>query len=257
MELKRRGCCFFVKIVEMDKPLDYGVFFLNKNEIKKVLSQFSLFRDLDDYELEKIVDISISREWKKNSHVFLQGDPLENVYFINDGKVKIYKSDANGREQIVAILKKGEMFPHVGFFRKGGYPGYSEVLEPASLVVVPISQFEKVLVENPHLSIKVFKVLGEKIVDLQERLEAQILNNTYEQIIKLLIRLGELHGEKQEDGTIVLKSDFTNKDLANMIGTTRETVSRTLTKLKKDELITSDSQGNLILDPDVLLNELV
>jgi CRP/FNR family transcriptional regulator, cyclic AMP receptor protein len=241
----------------MDKPLDYGVFLLNKNEIKKVLSQFSLFRDLDDYELEKIVDISISREWKKNSHVFLQGDPLENVYFINDGKVKIYKSDANGREQIVAILKKGEMFPHVGFFRKGGYPGYSEVLEPASLVVVPISQFEKVLVENPHLSIKVFKVLGEKIVDLQERLESQILNNTYEQIIKLLIRLGELHGEKQEDGTIVLKTDFTNKDLANMIGTTRETVSRTLTKLKKDELITSDSQGNLILDPDVLLNELV
>jgi CRP/FNR family transcriptional regulator, cyclic AMP receptor protein len=241
----------------MDKPLDYGVFLLNKNEIKKVLSQFSLFRDLDNYELEKIVDISISREWKKNSHVFLQGDPLENVYFINEGKVKIYKSDVNGREQIVAILKKGEMFPHVGFFRKGGYPGYSEVLEPASLVVVPISQFEKVLVENPYLSIKVFKVLGEKIVDLQERLEAQILNNTYEQIIKLLIRLGELHGEKQENGTIVLKSDFTNKDLANMIGTTRETVSRTLTKLKKDGLIISDSQGNLILDPDVLLNELV
>jgi CRP/FNR family transcriptional regulator, cyclic AMP receptor protein len=241
----------------MDKPLNYGVFLLNKNEIKKVLSQFSLFRDLDNYELEKIVDISISREWKKNSHVFLQGDPLENVYFINEGKVKIYKSDVNGREQIVAILKKGEMFPHVGFFRKGGYPGYSEVLEPASLVVVPISQFEKVLVENPYLSIKVFKVLGEKIVDLQERLEAQILNNTYEQIIKLLIRLGELHGEKQENGTIVLKSDFTNKDLANMIGTTRETVSRTLTKLKKDGLIISDSQGNLILDPDVLLNELV
>jgi len=230
---------------------------LNKNEIKRVLAKFSLFRDLDDNELDKIVDISISREWKKNSHIFMQGDPLENVYFINEGKVKVYKSDANGREQIVAILKKGEMFPHVGFFRKGGYPGYSEVLEQASLVVVPISQFEKVLVDNPHLSIKVFKVLGEKIVDLQERLEAQILNNTYEQIIKLLIRLGELHGEKQEDGTVLLKADFTNKDLANMIGTTRETVSRTLTKMKKDELITTDSNGNIILDPDVLMDELV
>ncbi|ESU30405.1 Crp/Fnr family transcriptional regulator [Bacillus sp. 17376] len=230
---------------------------MDKNEIKSVLARFSLFRDLDDQELEKIIDISISREWKKNSHIFMQGDPLENVYFIHEGKVKIYKSDANGREQIVAILKKGEMFPHVGFFRKGGYPGYSEVLERASLVVVPISQFEKVLVDNPHLSIKVFKVLGEKIVDLQERLEAQILNNTYEQIIKLLIRLGELHGEKQEDGTVLLKADFTNKDLANMIGTTRETVSRTLTKMKKDELITTDSNGNMILVPDVLMDELV
>ncbi|MBT2639058.1 Crp/Fnr family transcriptional regulator [Bacillus sp. ISL-39] len=230
---------------------------MNKNEIKRILAKFSLFRDLDDHELEKIVDISISREWKKNSHIFMQGDPLENVYFINEGKVKIYKSDANGREQIVAILKKGEMFPHVGFFRKGGYPGYSEVLEQASLVVVPISQFEKVLVDNPHFSIKVFKVLGEKIVDLQERLEAQILNNTYEQIIKLLIRLGELHGEKLENGTVLLKADFTNKDLANMIGTTRETVSRTLTKLKKDELITTDSNGNIILNHDVLMDELV
>ncbi|MCM3571619.1 MULTISPECIES: Crp/Fnr family transcriptional regulator [Mesobacillus] len=230
---------------------------MNKNEIKRVLARFSLFRDLDDNELDKIVDISISREWKKNSHIFMQGDPLENVYFINEGKIKVYKSDANGREQIVAILKKGEMFPHVGFFRKGGYPGYSEVLEQASLVVVPISQFEKVLVDNPHLSIKVFKVLGEKIVDLQERLEAQILNNTYEQIIKLLIRLGELHGEKQEDGTVLLKADFTNKDLANMIGTTRETVSRTLTKMKKDDLISTDTNGNMVLDPDVLMDELV
>ncbi|MFT9600608.1 Crp/Fnr family transcriptional regulator [Mesobacillus sp.] len=230
---------------------------MDKNEIKSVLASFSLFRDLNDHELEKIVNISISRDWKKNSHIFMQGARLENVYFINEGKVKIYKSDANGREQIVAILKKGEMFPHVGFFRKGGYPGYSEVLEQASIVVVPISQFEKVLVDNPHLSIKVFKVLGEKIVDLQERLEAQILNNTYEQIIKLLIRLGEIHGEKQEDGTILLKADFTNKDLANMIGTTRETVSRTLTKMKKDELITTDSNGNMILDPDILMDELV
>lgn len=230
---------------------------MDKQERKNILAKFSLFRDLEDHELDKIVDISISRKWNKNSHIFMQGDPLENVYFINNGKVKIYKSDANGREQIVAILKKGEMFPHVGFFRKGGYPGFSEVLEEASLVVVPIAQFEKVLVENPHLSIKLFKVLGEKIVDLQERLEAQILNTTYEQIIKLLIRLGELHGEKQADGAILLTTDFTNKDLANMIGTTRETVSRTLTKMKRNELISTDAAGNLIIDPKKLLNELV
>ena len=100
-------------------------------------------------------------------------------------------------------------------------------------------------------------MLGEKIVDLQERLEAQILNNTYEQIIKLLIRLGNLHGEKKPDGSVLLKTDFTNKDLANMIGTTRETVSRTLTRMKKEELISSDSQGNMILDIDQLLNELI
>ncbi|MCS0786972.1 Crp/Fnr family transcriptional regulator [Cytobacillus pseudoceanisediminis] len=226
---------------------------MRAEEIKGVLSQFSLFKELNNEELDKVVDISISREWKKGSHVFLQDDPLDNVYFINNGRVKIYKSDINGKEQIVAILTKGEMFPHVGFFRKGGYPAFSEVLENAQLVVVPISQFEKVLIENPELCIKVFKVLGEKIVDLQERLEAQILNNTYEQIIKLLVRLAKMHGKTLENGSFLLKGDFTNKDLANMIGTTRETVSRTLTKMKKEKLIETDQDGHLIINPDQLL----
>jgi CRP/FNR family transcriptional regulator len=225
-------------------------------EIKRVLADFTLFRELNDFELTKITDIAIAREWKKQSHVFLQGDPLENVYFIYNGKIKIYKSDINGKEQIVAIAKKGEMFPHVGFFRKGDYPAYAEVLEPSTLIAVPISKFETVLIENPELCIKVFKVLGEKIVDLQNRLEEQILNNTYEQIVKLLIRLAQKHGKEQEDGTILLKSEFTNKDLANMIGTTRETISRTLTKMKKDELIEVDDDGNMIVDVEILMEEI-
>lgn len=226
-------------------------------EIKKLLSQFSLFRELNDTELDKIVDISITREWKKGSHVFLQDDPIENVYFINNGRIKIYKSDVNGREQIVTIAKKGDMFPHVGFFRKGGYPAFSEVLEDSVLIVVPIDHFEKVLIENPELCIKVFKVLGEKIVDLQNRLEEQILNNTYEKIIKLLVRLAKTHGQKLEGETYLLKAEFTNKDLANMIGTTRETVSRTLTKLKKEKLIELDKNGEIIIDPNKLLGRII
>src|SRR3954447_8160354 len=229
---------------------------MNKEQIKDVLAKFSLFHGLSEQEIYKIVDISISREWNKGSHVFLQDEPLENVYFINVGKIKIYKTDVNGKEQIVSILKSGEMFPHVGFFRKGGYPAFSEVLENAMLVVVPILPFEKVLIENPELCIKVFKVLGEKIVDLQERLESQILNNTYQQIIKLLIRLGKDHGQKLEDGRTLLKSEFTNRDLANMIGTTRETVSRTLTKMKKDELIEVDENGNMKVDIEILMEEI-
>jgi len=225
------------------------------DEIKRVLADFTLFRELNDFELTKVADIAIAREWKKQSHVFLQGDPLENVYFIYDGKIKIYKSDVNGKEQIVAIAKKGEMFPHVGFFRKGDYPAFAEVLERSILIAVPISKFESVLIDNPELCIKVFKVLGEKIVDLQNRLEEQILNNTYEQIVKLLIRLAQNHGIEQEDGTILLRSEFTNRDLANMIGTTRETISRTLTKMKKDELIEVDKGGNMILDVEILMEE--
>lgn len=225
-------------------------------QIKEVLSKFPLFRGLEEHELTEIINISISREWKKGTHIFLQDEPIENVYFIYSGKIKIYKTDITGKEQIVNFLKKGEMFPHVGFFRKGGYPAFAEAVEDSVLVVIPISKFEQVLIENPPLCIKVFKVLGEIIVDLQDRLEAQILNNTYEQIIKLLVRLGKAHGIKQEDGTYILKGEFTNKDLANMIGTTRETVSRTLAKMKREKKIIVDSKGNMHFNPNDLLEEI-
>ncbi|ALC90153.1 Crp/Fnr family transcriptional regulator [Bacillus sp. FJAT-18017] len=226
-------------------------------EIRTVLSWFPIFRELNRYEIDKIAEISIAREFKKGAHIFMQGDPIENVYFVFKGKIKIYKSDANGKEQIVNILQKGEMFPHIGFFRKGDYPAYSEAIEPATLVVVPISRFESVLMYNPELCIKLFRVLGERIVDLQNRLEEQILNNTNEQIIKLLVRLGQRHGTEVSDGRVLLKGDFTNRDLGNMIGTTRETVSRTLTKMKKDGLIEMDSHGNMKFNPEVLLDQIL
>ena len=60
-----------------------------------------------------------------------------------------------------------------------------------------------------------------------------------------------------ENGLFLLKAEFTNKDLANMIGTTRETVSRTLTKLKKDKLIETDASGNIIIDSERLLEEII
>ncbi|WP_077618555.1 Crp/Fnr family transcriptional regulator [Bacillus sinesaloumensis] len=229
---------------------------MNRNVITEVLRTVPLFKELTSNELEEIVNIAQYRQYKKGTHVFMQEDPLENVYFIYKGKVKIYKNDINGKEQIVTVQKDGDMFPHVGFFRKGNYPAYALVQENTNAVVISISHFENLLLQHPQVCIKLFRVMGEKIVDLQNRLEAQILNNTYEQIIKLIMRLCNTDGRKISDAKIIITTQFTNKDLANMIGTTRETVSRTLTKLKKKEIIEVNEQGNIIVDFESLEEEL-
>lgn len=224
--------------------------------IKNLLLGLPIFQELTDEEINQVIDISITRNYKKNSYIFSQDDPIENVYFICSGTVKIYRTDVNGREQIVSFLKKGEMFPHVGLFRNGNYPAFSSVVEDAVLVVIPTKLFEKVLLNNPELSMKMFYVLGEIIVDLHHRLGAQILNNTYEQIVKLLLRLARLHGTKLKNEFYILRPEFTNKELASMIGTTRETVSRTLTRMRKEELIFVDEEGNYLFDPEQLIDEL-
>ncbi|MCT2535633.1 Crp/Fnr family transcriptional regulator [Aquibacillus koreensis] len=230
---------------------------MNSKSIQELLQTFPLFKDLTDDEIQPIIDLAQSRTYRRGTHIFMQGDPLTNVYFIHIGKIKIYKTDFNGKEQIVNVLQSGNMFPHQGFFRQDQCPAHAEVIEDATLIYIPIHLFENFLMNNPAICVKLFKVLGDLIVDLQKRLEEQILHNTYEQIIMLLLRLNRNHGELVKDGKYAIKSNFSNRELANMIGSSRETVSRTLTQLKKENLITTNSKGNIVIDKDALEQELL
>ncbi|WP_129688627.1 Crp/Fnr family transcriptional regulator [Gottfriedia acidiceleris] len=220
---------------------------IKRDDIKKHLQTVPLFKELSEDELEPIISISSPRKYNSHSIIFMQDELLDRVFFIHTGTVKIYKTDANGKEQIVSVLQEGEMFPHAGFFRKGTFPANAEVIENAQLIVTPINDFEKILISYPELCIKMFRVLGEKIVDLQHRLEEKILHNTYEQVIMLLIRLSKSNGEKIGD-SYKITTKFTNTELANMIGTSRETVSRTLTQLRKKDAISLDSKDFYVIN---------
>ena len=228
---------------------------MKHEDIVKRLSKVPVFKELSTKELDPIVKIAHARFYKHKMFVFMQDDPVDRVFFIHAGKIKIYKADLTGKEQLISVLEPGEMFPHAGFFRKGNYPAYAEVLEDAHLIAIPIDGFEKILISYPELCIKLFKVLGEKIVDLQARLEAQVLHNTYEQILLLLIRLCKSNGEKAGD-LFKLTTQFTNRELANMIGTSRESVSRTITQVKKKSLVSQDEDGFYLINREALKQEL-
>ncbi|ATO51545.1 Crp/Fnr family transcriptional regulator [Brevibacillus laterosporus] len=228
---------------------------MKEGMIKKHLRKIPLFTKLLEEELQSIVDISQMRTYKARSFVFMQGDPLDRVFFIHSGKVKIQKTDTTGREQIVSVLQAGEMFPHAGFFRKGTFPANAEILEIAQLIVIPIGDFENILLQYPQLCITLFKVLEEKIVDLQNRLEEKILHDMNEQIIMLLLRLCKSNGIQIHD-KYKLTTQFTNRELANMIGTSRETISRTINQLKRKKLIDIDENGFFIIIPEKLQEEI-
>jgi CRP/FNR family transcriptional regulator len=228
---------------------------MKQEDIVKRLSVVPIFKELSAEELEPIVKIAQTRFYKHKMYIFMQDDPLDRVFFIHSGKIKICRTDQSGKEQLISVLEPGEMFPHAGFFRKGNFPAHAEVMEDSHIIVIPIDKFEEILISYPELCIKLFKVLGEKIVDLQGRLEAQVLHNTFEQIILLLIRLcksnGEVVGRRYK-----LTTQFTNRELANMIGTSRETVSRTINHVKKKDYVTLDESGFYLIDREALQQEL-
>jgi CRP/FNR family transcriptional regulator, cyclic AMP receptor protein len=229
---------------------------MSPEAIRELLQRFTLFKDLTKEEMQPIVDLAKNRLYLQGTHVFMHGDPMTNVYFIQKGKIKIYRTDLQGREQIINVFGNGEMFPHHGFFRKDNYPAHAEVMEDANLIYIPIHSFEDFLYTHPETCVKLFSVLGEKILELQNRLEEKMLHNTYEQIIMLLLRLAKSNGTKNNDDETRLTVQFTNRELANMIGSSRETVSRTLTQLKKKNFIDTDMDGYLIMNTSALHDEL-
>lgn len=217
-------------------------------ELYDFLSQFTIFKTLEKHEMEPIVEIANSTKHKTGTMIFMQDEPITDVYFIQKGKINIYKTDFEGKEQIINVLQKDDMFPHQGFFRKGNYPAHAEVLEEARLVNIPILSFENFLLTHPEISIKVFRVLSDIIIDLQSRLKEKMMYTIYDQILLLLLRLAKKNGEKINEYEYRITTKFTNSQLANMIGTSRETISRTLTQLRKEKTIYTDNQGFLVIN---------
>lgn len=214
--------------------------------------QFPIFTDLTEEELNRLRQISVERDLRKGETIFRQNEKRHSVYFIRTGLVKVYKIDLEGHEQIVNVLHSDEMFPHVGFFDETPYPATAIALTDVRIVGVPIEEFEWLLMEKPGMAIKVMRVIGKKLLELQERLQTIQSQDVFRRIVMMLVRFAKELGVKKSTGEIYLQLPITNSELASMIGVSRETVNRAFNRLKKEEIITYNRKEIHILDYEQL-----
>ncbi len=226
---------------------------MEKNETIVTLQSVPLFRSLSAQELERISAITIKRAFPKKSMIFMEGSEKEAVFFIQDGIVKAYKTDENGHEQIVSLLKTGDMFPHTGLFNKDCYPATAETMVDTVVLAIPVQQFEQILLQNPSIAIKVLGVLGEKIRELQGKIQELSGQDVNQRVLSFLLKLAEQYGEHQ-NGRIQIDVPLTHQEFANAVGTTRETINRLLNHWRKEGIIEIDRNRLLILDIDALKN---
>src|SRR5690625_6930066 len=117
-------------------------------------------------------DIMNTKTYKKDTFIFMKNERLTHVYFILEGEIKIFRTNPDGKEQIINILKAPDMFPHQGLFRQGNYPANAQVSKEAKLMSISIADFEEFLMVYQSLSVQMYRILGESIVQSQNRLDA-------------------------------------------------------------------------------------
>ncbi|HEX7057710.1 MAG TPA: Crp/Fnr family transcriptional regulator [Bacilli bacterium] len=210
-----------------------------------------LFKDLTPQEMDYVDQITIQRHYRKRSVIFSEGGDKESVFFIEDGLVKTYKTDENGNEQIVSFLKTGDMFPHTGFFNSNPYPATAEALVDSKLLAIPVHSFEQLMVSTPTIAVKVMRVMGAKIQELQVKLQELTGQDVQYRALSFLLKLAAKHG-KPEGSALRIDLPMTNQEFANAIGTTRETVNRMINSLRKAKIIELDRNEIVILNLEAL-----
>lgn len=161
---------------------------------------------------------------------------MDFIYIVKSGKVKLYKSSSRKKDVILDIKGGGSILGLATLFNDFPNPATIETIEDSTIYIIRISNLEKILLNNPNLSKDIIKVIGHSLLIAQNKIKTLALDDSYTKVIKMLLSLSK------DSGKISL--DLTRTELASFIGISRETLSRTLSKLNKEKLI--DIQDKVI-----------
>ena len=216
-----------------------------------IIKRLTIFSDLQESDLEKIANISLERNYKKSMIVFMEGEPGEAFYYIKSGKVKIFRTYEDGKEHIINIFGEGDVFGEATLFNNISYPASAVVYEDAVIGFIKNRDLEMLIKENAELSLNLIKILARKLVFAQSKIKDLAFNDVFARTSAQILKLAKDYGVKADRG-ILINIQLSRQELADMVGTTRETVSRAISKFKKEKSITEENDRMIILNEEKL-----
>lgn len=225
----------------------------NKSELE-YLKEIPVFLNLPDELLRMIHNHTVERRFRKGTIIFLEGDKGEGFHYVKSGRVKVLRTSDDGREHIIKILNAGEIFAEVLMFNNMPYPATAVAVEPSCIGMIRNVDLEQLVLANNVLALQLIKALSQRLIYAQQKIKNLALNDVMSRTVEILLRLSQEQGSKLDGGIIEIALDLSRQDLASLVGTTRETVTRTLSSLKKDKIIDFDGNKIRILDMDYLIH---
>lgn len=200
------------------------------------LSQISLFDALSMEELKEIEKMTPMTTIKRGELIQSPDSSREGLYLLKEGKLKLYKINPDGKQFIVSILGSGNVFGEMDSFSLGTSDTFIETMDETILCSLGKEQFEQFLVDRPHLTVRIMKELSRLLKERDAMLAQFALNNVRDRILHLLKTLAEKFGAPEGE-YYKIDIPLSHQEIANMIGSTRETVTMALNALSKDGVI--------------------
>jgi CRP/FNR family transcriptional regulator len=198
-------------------------------QVKNFLHTTPIFQKIIDEQLQAVANIAILQTYKKNETLFWEGDTATGFFIIKSGKIKVFKVANNGKEQILHIFETLEYFAEVPAFDGGHFPASAAAIEFSEVIFIPRTSFFMVLQQHPTLAISMLGTFARHLRHLTHLVNALSFQEVPERLTNYLLKLSQKNGNIN-----VVELDLPKTQLAALLGTVPETLSRAFYKLTQE-----------------------
>lgn len=216
-------------------------------DLMSFLKQVPLFSGLTAEQYDELAMIITLQDYRRGQSIFAEGDPGTGFYVVMEGLVKIYKLSMEGKEQILHIFGPGEPFAEAAVFIGSTFPAHALALEKSRALFIPRRAFIELIQTNPALAMNMLAALSMRLKKFAHLIEDLSLKEVPGRVAAHILYLSTQQGDSD-----TIKLNIGKAQLASLLGTIPETLSRILTKLSKQGLIASEGPQITILDRDGL-----
>lgn len=195
-----------------------------------ILKRSFIFSGLSDEDLDALSELAVSRSFEAGHYIFWEGDAPAHFFVVASGRVKVLKHSSLGKEFVVAFFGPGEVFGEVAVFEGRPYPASAQAISDAEVLAIGMGDFLAFLSEHPEVSLSIINMLGGRLRDAQNRLNALAGERAEQRVAKTLLMLSSKLGQSLP---------FTRQEIADMSGTTIETTIRVMSRMKSGGIIRS------------------
>ena len=208
----------------------------------QTLGKVSIFSGLEENELGFLAQRAIQRQYSTGEIVFSEGEPCSGLYVVEAGHVRIFKSSASGREQVLSIDGPGSSIAELPVFDGGTYPASVAAIDNVTLLFVSKQNFQSLCLAHPQVALKVLRVVGARLRRLVGIIEELSFTTVRHRLASFLLRLAQSEGKRSADGVEIILL-VSNQELASQIGTVRELVSRNFSRLQAEGMLKIDGRS--------------
>jgi len=215
------------------------------------LQKINLFKEMNAEEMGRLDRMTRMESVKKKTPIFFPGDPSQQVYLLKEGRVKISRISEEGREVTIAMLEPGEIFGELEVLGDSPRDTLAEALDDSQICVVSKDLFLDMVRSKPEFSFRLTKMIGARMQKIESRVEDLVFKDVPARLAHLLLELAKNHGRETSQG-IFIQIKITHQEIANLIGSIRETVSAILGEFKREGWISFEGRQMTLLRADLL-----